>query len=1283
MAEIGISYDPNTDLFLSGANQTAIVLGKLFLKLGYNVTLINIKNSDNGCTWWDGVKQLSDFKLGTLYGTKGIDMFIDIDGYVLPSMRNKIAAVSVVFLRTFLQFAEMDRSVYPETEYRPRDFSGVKEVWCWDILNPPETLTAIQTIFPCAIRRVPFVWSSWVADTFAHRNTVKKIVDNGDGCEWSVYICEKNNINSSSCTIPIVAVRELVLKNVIKAKYKCYNAEKLKENKFFKENVYNNIQIGTEHLDFYSDGGGAFYKMLDVEGSVLFSHSRFTPLRTGLLNALWMGLPIIHNSPIIRSLHQVLNSCYYTGNNIKEICERFNWLCNEGGAKEYYSVLQEIRENIVALYGIDAQLEKWREFFGALSPPNAPLSPPVVTVVTTNAVIKIIAFSDMWPGFNYNSNFIMDALRNEIGISNILTELRGVKYDDLSNGVQPDLVIFGPYSEMWKSIPDSIPKVFFSGENWGEPQHHSIKLWLTASRTESDTHIRIPTWMTFINWFSNSKELPSGVACEDNPIRLPLELAMRQHPIGFKERPEFCGFVVSNPICGFRNETFKVVDSYKRVNSGGALFNNIGGQLSLRYPGGGCGDISKYHFFERHKFTISFENSQAAGYITEKVLHAKMAGCVPLYWGDSESDTDFVPGSIVNLSKVGSPEQVLEILKRLDANPDLCAKIAGTPILDEEKKQKAIQIMSNMSRKLLGLLGIGVVKEEVSIEMLHKINKTFIVNLDTRRDRWTALMAAEPYLEKIATRVPAVNGKTLKMNDVIYRLFSKNQFKWKKSVIGCSMSHFSIWSKICSDSEASMDDLYLVLEDDVRFINGWRDLLRKAIDNIPMDAELLYLGGVLPPNKVGLAYCQEMVNDYWSCIKPNTLFSPTPLPIFHFCTYSYIISKRAVHKLVSYLTESELKSHVPVDHLLGNPNIGLKKYIMNPLIGYCFQDEDPEYVNSNFNEADMKGKFDSDIQNNTECFTEEDISNFLCKRESNTDTGGLDIYYYSPEGGSYDLYERVWLEEITKRKINMKPLPSLDSMSQPNNSWFIVQRPHMSFWNDYFKRLDDNNIGFKVLHLSDEFGADNISFYKLLHCKQVVRNYLRGDISDSAAGRIITIPLGPHYAFNKSAQNSDVVSNNGKLKDRKLIWSFHGTGWFGRKDILEGLSDLAPHSCHITPDWNHSTMTRETDYVRILSNTRFVPILRGNNVETFRLYEALEAGCVPIYVSGDSEYDKMYSAWLKDNLGLIDSINWFAAKKYMSLPEDKYEAVENYRTMILDNWCKWKERIRGYIARIL
>ena len=71
-------------------------------------------------------------------------------------------------MRTFLQFSEMDMAAFAETRaYRSRNFEDISEIWCWDILNPPETLTALKTLFNCPIRTVPFIWSSSVATHFS------------------------------------------------------------------------------------------------------------------------------------------------------------------------------------------------------------------------------------------------------------------------------------------------------------------------------------------------------------------------------------------------------------------------------------------------------------------------------------------------------------------------------------------------------------------------------------------------------------------------------------------------------------------------------------------------------------------------------------------------------------------------------------------------------------------------------------------------------------------------------------------------------------------------------------------------------------------------------------------------------------------------------------------------------------------------------------------------------------------------------------------------------------
>jgi len=743
---------------------------------------------------------------------------------------------------------------------------------------------------------------------------------------------------------------------------------------------------------------------------------------------------------------------------------------------------------------------------------------------------------------------------------------------------------------------------------------------------------------------------------------------MTPHAKSFDSRKEFIAFVVSNPTCSFRNETFHAVNAYKKVNSGGQLYNNIGQPLSMLYPGGGCGDISKHHFFSDHKFTLSFENSQSPGYITEKLLHAKMAGCVPIYWGDvnaDKADGDFNPNSFINVSNASNTEIIVQIIKKLESNPEICKKIAATPILNEEKKRKALQILSSMSRKLLHFAGVEMEMEMT--EEIEGIEKTFIINLDTRSDRWENLMKAEPYLENQVTRISAVNGKTLKMSKFIYDLFNKNQFAWKKSIIGCNLSHISTWAKIASGTGA----YYLVLEDDVRFVKGWLHQWKTYMKHIPEDADLLYLGGVLPPNKNALPFASEKYNDYWSYIKPNTYFSSTPVSVFHFCAYSYILTPKGAQKLMYHLGNSETKSFTVSDHLLGHPSVGLVKYFTNPLLSYCFQEEDPVYVNSQFNDLHRTDTFDSDLWNNNECFTEDDLQPFRAESEQITRTVEqqitqifqpseprlLEVYYMPNDEKEFKLYEQQWLEELMNVKLQFKSIFENEII---DHSWYLVQRPHSEKFNHFFTALNSRNISFKVIHVSDEFSTDVISFYALPACKAVIRNYLR-DVPKLP--HIYTIPLGYHHKYKDTLKSWD---------ERELIWSFHGTDWFDRTTQLKPLTSYVPFSCSLQPSWNHPTALKEKKYMSLLGNSKFCPVLKGNNTETFRLYEALEAGSLPVSMNRN-----LYTDWIDEQMDLSSLYDWTnPAVMNMTLTDTVYNNV-------LDRWMEWKNELKTKISQLI
>jgi GR25 family glycosyltransferase involved in LPS biosynthesis len=978
-------------------------------------------------------------------------------------------------------------------------------------------------------------------------------------------------------------------------------------------------------------------------------------MRLSLLHALWAGIPLIHNSPILRDLHPVLKELFYVGNSIRGISASITaFLSNPS---QWYDAIPEIKTAIIGSFSIETKRTEWSALCASLGSPlssskNFLHTDTIIGVNTVGQSLRgrlqmhsqpleqhsssnvVISFSDMWPGFQPDSNVIVDALRHEYPNYTFC----GTLYDKTLSAHTTHLLIVGPFGITWKSAAASIPKVFFTGENWPISKDPAFSLYLSSARREDATHMRLPTWMTFIDWYSDAMELPTDSSA--NPIRFPVGLAMRPHPVPFSDRTHFCGFVVSNPTCTFRNEAFEMIHGYKLVDSGGSLYNNIGGPLALKYPGGGSGDLSKYHFFSDRRFSISFENAQSPGYITEKLLHAKMAGCVPLYWGDSNTDSDFVPQSFVNVSSLLDPAVLVKVIQKLEAHPEMCAKMAATPILDEEKKQKALATLSEISRRLMGLIQ----------PPKSGWDKVYVINLDSRTDRWKSLLETEPWLI-YAERISAVDGRKLSLTHEMYQLFRYNNFQWKKSVMGCMLSHMSTWKRILQEK----GDSFLILEDDVRFEPGWKEQWNRII--VPKDADVVYLGGILPPNRVGLPDVLHKVNEHCYSILPNRLFSPIPLPIFHLCAFSYILTRSGAEKIMKYILHSDQKLFAACDHFLMHPSIGLTKYIVQPFLTRCFQEDDPTYCTSQFNDLHRTDTFDSDICNNNECFQKEELAHTLSEGQITPFQRKQLILYHFPSNGIFELYEREWLEDMLQVTIHCQPIVT----ELPPNSWFLVQRPHLDAFQTLFVSFEKQNIPFHVLHLSDEFGTDSLSFYDLSMCKTIIRNYPR---ALPRIPHLYVLPLGYHYR--------SVTKKT--WEERELMWSFHGTDWFGRSKQLEPLMTVEPHSCRFQPDWNHATMTPKEEYLAILGNSKFCPILRGNHVETFRLYEALEAGALPI----TTITDEGYLGWIEEHMGLSSLYPW--TQPLLALEQGQSESI---RQAVSERWASWKKSIRTTCAALL
>jgi len=138
-----------------------------------------------------------------------------------------------------------------------------------------------------------------------------------------------------------------------------------------------------------------------------------------------------------------------------------------------------------------------------------------------------------------------------------------------------------------------------------------------------------------------------------------------------EEQRDFCAFVASNGNprrTRRRLEFFQKLNARRRVNSGGRVFNNIGGPVGDHLA-----------FAKKHKFYMAFENASFPGYTTEKIADGMVSGCVPIYWGDPCVARDFNPRSFINVSDFADDDEAIDHVLRVHADENLYKQYLEEP----------------------------------------------------------------------------------------------------------------------------------------------------------------------------------------------------------------------------------------------------------------------------------------------------------------------------------------------------------------------------------------------------------------------------------------------------------------------------------------------------------------------------------------------------------------------------------------------------------------------------
>ncbi|HLB94310.1 MAG TPA: hypothetical protein VJJ81_03600 [Candidatus Babeliales bacterium] len=189
-----------------------------------------------------------------------------------------------------------------------------------------------------------------------------------------------------------------------------------------------------------------------------------------------------------------------------------------------------------------------------------------------------------------------------------------------------------------------------------------------------------------------------------------------------------------------------------------------------------------------------------------------------------------------------------------------------------------------------------------------------------------------------------------------------------------------------------------------------------------------------------------------------------------------------------------------------------------------------------------------------------------------------------------------------------------------NNSIVVVQ-PH-SFSDttntlsakSYFKKLRDAGYKFGILLLSDEAFIAPTDSYR--YANFVFRT--SWDSKYNAFKNVLVFPLGYKTGFWK-----DCDKNLKPAIQRKYTWSFAGqsTGKQSRADMFKNMKQISNYFIHETYTWDDPNALKTNVYRDVLLDTIIVPCPSGwINPDTFRTYEALECGCIPIVEKGYNNY---------------------------------------------------------------
>jgi hypothetical protein len=277
------------------------------------------------------------------------------------------------------------------------------------------------------------------------------------------------------------------------------------------------------------------------------------------------------------------------------------------------------------------------------------------------------------------------------------------------------------------------------------------------------------------------------------------------------------------------------------------------------------------------------------------------------------------------------------------------------------------------------------------------------------------------------------------------------------------------------------------------------------------------------------------------------------------------------------------------------------------------------------------------------------------------------------------LFEYDWIHELFPS--NLEDVQS--SPSDPNAYSYedpIYVFNHSIDYETFFASCDTP---YAAVHLSDETLGDTAEFYKSPLCRFIVRTYIHPLHSNNP--KVVTIGLGYRSRFTEYIKD----------KSRYYHWNFAGNIHDQhRNKAVQMFTSLIPYQLHTTQEgFNSSSNLPLSTYVEWMCSSKFTlcPVGQGN-LDSFRVYEACEAGSIPIVLGNTaaqnyhphSYWKYMFPIWFGEIPFVIGNTMEECLKKVQHILQDP-SILEQYQQKLGLFWknakTHWKQTIKYHLSQ--